>query len=322
MGRKADWGKICPYCISNPADTVDHIFPQFLGGNKTIWACQSCNSLFGHSFEAAVHRDTTPLASMLALCGLRLSRPAVWKKALEDEDGYHLDFDGGQRLLKPSQPIVQKDTQTGSLRVTGDKRRVTAIANGFLRKYPSATIKHTDLTKQVPSPDNFTHALTIGTEIRRLAVKMCVALIKYSYPTLDVIDDRVRAFLLGNAVAEIPVRLAYYDYAVLHELRKPLSHWVYVEGSRQKGAYGVVQLFGCIQLYVVLNRNYDTPAFAFFASLDQPEWKERFEEPGLLNLWEAAKIITTEEQTLGVRGWFNSLNAQVKDAFGTNKYLF
>lgn len=314
--------RICPYCLNNPADTAEHIFPQFLGGKTTIWACRSCNSLFGHSFEAAVHRDLTPIASMLALCGLSLPRPAVWGKALEGVDGQLLDIDAEQRLLKPSRPIVEKDPQTGGFRVTGDKKRVTKIANEFLRRHPGAVAKYTDLTKQVPTPDKLSHALTLGLEIRRLAVKMCAALIEHCYLDLDVIDDTVRAFLLGNAVSEIPVRLAYYDYGPLRELRKPLSHSIYVEGSPHNGAYGIVQLFGGVQLYAVLNRTYDASVFAFFASLDQPDWKERFEQTDVLNLREAPKVITVEEQTIGVRGWLDYLNVQVKDAFGTNRYTF
>ena len=199
---------------------------------------------------------------------------------------------------------------------------MTAIANAFLRKHPGAIAKYTDLTKQVPTPDKLSHELRIGADIRRLAVKMCVALIEHSYRDLDVINDRSRAFLLGDSVSEIPVRMAYYDYGALRELRRPLSQSIYVEGSRRKGAYGIVQFFGCIQLYAVLNPSYDAPVFAFFASLDQPEWKERFEDTSPLHLAEAPKTITTEEQTHGLRGWFDYLNVQVKEAFGTNKYIF
>lgn len=314
--------RICPYCLRNPADTADHIFPQFLEGRRTVWACRSCNSRFGHSFEAAVHRDLTPIASMLALCGLTLPRAAMWEKAVDGEDGQPLDFDAEQRLLKPNRPIVEKNPQTGGFRISGDKKRVTAIANDFLRRHPGAIAKYADQTKQVPTPDKLSHALTIGPDIRRLTVKMCVALIEHGYRDLDVIDDRARHFLLGATVSEIPVRLAYYDYRPLQQLRKPLSHSLYVEASRHNGAYGIVQFFGCVQLYVVLNSAYDTAAFAFFASLDQPGWKERLENVGALHLPEAPKMITADEQTRGVRGWFDYLNVQVKDAFGTNKYIF
>src|SRR5439155_1178377 len=44
---------LCPYCAERPADSDDHVFPQFLGGKATILACTTCNNTFGHSFEAS-----------------------------------------------------------------------------------------------------------------------------------------------------------------------------------------------------------------------------------------------------------------------------
>lgn len=313
--------KNCPYCVLRPADTEEHIFPQFLGGRKTIYACRQCNSTFGHSFEGQVHRDLIPISSMLNLCGLNLPNSVLWVSAVEGEDGQLFDFDTQRCLLKPSRPIIKKHLP-GEFCVVGNKKQVLAITKDFIKRHPKAIATHEDLTKDIPLPEKLSCTLALEVDIRRLAVKMCVALIEYCSPGLDVIDSNTRSFLLGDSVAEIPVRLAYYDYAILRALRKPLSHSIYVEGSSQKGAYGIVQFFGCIQFYVVLNQEFDAPAFSFFSSLNAPEWKEQFVKTELLSLKEAPKVITVQEQSNGIRGWLDYLNVQIKDTFGTNKYLF
>lgn len=56
----------CPYCRSsytaeNPA-TVDHVFPESLGGRATVKACKSCNNnRFGSQVEGALQRPGTLL---------------------------------------------------------------------------------------------------------------------------------------------------------------------------------------------------------------------------------------------------------------------
>jgi hypothetical protein len=70
----------CPY--SEPPFgkfTNDHIFPDFLGGRKSIRVCRDCNSGFGHSFEAKAAAQIKRMQVFVSHSGLDLSRaPATW----------------------------------------------------------------------------------------------------------------------------------------------------------------------------------------------------------------------------------------------------
>ncbi len=82
----------CPYCGGGLADSADHIFPEFLDGSRTIAACRSCNSKFGHTFEARVARALDPIYVQLAVWGVPLPERDRWWRAAYEVDGAHLDL--------------------------------------------------------------------------------------------------------------------------------------------------------------------------------------------------------------------------------------
>src|ERR1019366_7642730 len=75
METPPESAEVCPYS-EPPYDvfTDDHIFPQFLGGRRTIRVCRSCNSFFGHSFEGAASKQLKRLQVFISNFGLDLSR--------------------------------------------------------------------------------------------------------------------------------------------------------------------------------------------------------------------------------------------------------
>ncbi len=50
--------ELCPYSQPTYTEfTDDHIFPQYLGGRRTIRVCKQCNNVFGHTFEGRASRQ-------------------------------------------------------------------------------------------------------------------------------------------------------------------------------------------------------------------------------------------------------------------------
>src|SRR3990172_8897802 len=98
---------ICIYCGLRPADSADHIFPQFLGGKTEIPACRKCNSHFGYTFESAVSSSLAPLTVQLAHMGIKPVKTVVWKRAMQTPEGPWIDISSdGKATL--STPLIEK----------------------------------------------------------------------------------------------------------------------------------------------------------------------------------------------------------------------
>jgi hypothetical protein len=65
---------VCPYCLERPRDSDDHVFPEFLGGTKTVRTYTPCNSEFGHRFEGPVSNDLAPVIVVLSFSGYKHPR--------------------------------------------------------------------------------------------------------------------------------------------------------------------------------------------------------------------------------------------------------
>jgi HNH endonuclease len=88
--------EICPYSESPSGEfSDDHIFPEFLGGHRSIRICRDCNSLFGHSFEARAASQLKRMQVFISHFGLDLTRAcATWPSALVI-DGTAYDLKSG-----------------------------------------------------------------------------------------------------------------------------------------------------------------------------------------------------------------------------------
>jgi hypothetical protein len=164
-----------------------------------------------------------------------------------------------------------------------------------------------------------TFHLNIGPEIRRLAVKMSVGLAALLRPGVKILSEESRCYLLGERPVNVPVRIAYLSYGQLKNLRPPLGHLIFVEADPDnRSAYGVVQLFGTIQLYVMLNDSYSGPRFSLLGSFDTLKGDERFQEITPLTLPVPPQFNTQDAVVRGVNTWKQNLLDEIERAFGTS----
>jgi hypothetical protein len=184
--------------------------------------------------------------------GLRAPKTVVWRQAFKDADGTEYDLDSNLRA-QPSTPLIERD-DVGNVKSAlfhNDKMKRKFIASAEKKGKRVRVIDEPEKTIQIP---NLECQLTTGLDLRRLAVKMAVGTARYLHNTVETLDQEARMFLLGRSKEGPRVLRDVNVHANLESLRDPLAHLVYVEGSRRTSyCYGIVQLYGLIQMYVVLN---------------------------------------------------------------------
>jgi hypothetical protein len=308
----------CPYCRKRERNSDDHIFPDFLGGKRTIRTCKECNDTFGHSVEGLASADLVPLVIVLRSAGLAAPRTVVWRQAFRDADtGVQYDIDSNLEA-RASRPIVEKD-ESGNIKAAyyHDDRMTRQFVAKFERRGRRVVV--TDRPeRKVPFPLlNF--RVTMGTELRRLAVKMAVATADY-FGNTEILDAQGRTFLSGEGV-EAPCTIR--DVSVhpeLEEFRSPLCHLVYVEGNAQnRSCYAVVQFYGLLQLYLLLNAaTYTQRDFAAIATLSPTGgYEERFEAVPPRRLSRPPQYNVFEP---GVKIWEERFNNEARTAFGDKAF--
>jgi hypothetical protein len=132
--------------------------------------------------------------------------------------------------------------------------------------------------------------LNISIEVRRLAVKIAIAAADHMGFSDGLVDEGTKEFLLGRAEKSDRVRLDFAQHEELEKLRPPLSHSVFVKGNSQtRTSYAIVQFYGLLQLYVLLNRGgFAGSDFAIMAFLDIAKgYTESFEQTELFRFPEA-----------------------------------
>lgn len=309
----------CPYCDVRPLTSNDHIFPDFLGGKITIRSCTKCNNTFGHTFEAAVLSDLAPLMVVLRSSGLPAPRYAVWKKATIHQ-GMEIDIDTDLKS-NVSQTCIEKD-EHGAFK--SGTFHSAEVANRSLRGLERAG-KNARITESTLAPlslSELTLRVTIGAEIRRLAVKIGIAAADLMGHRAGVLDGKSRAFLLGDKIeGPAPVRLDFSHYEALQKLRPPLSHNVFVKGNGRTGhCYAVVMFYGFIQLYVILNdTGFKGTDFAVFGFLSPVDSKTAFNDVELISLAKPPQFVTPALAEAGMKKCQGSFQEQAKVVFGDGK---
>jgi hypothetical protein len=123
-------------------------------------------------------------------------------------------------------------------------------------------------------------------------------------------------FLLGRSKEGPRVLRDVNVHANLESLRDPLAHLVYVEGtSRTRSCYGVVQLYGLIQIYVVLNDgSYSGNDFAGVGLLSPiQQYCETFKSVPPMELPRPSGYYFAEECA---RVWGAKFNTELKNVSG------
>ena len=306
----------CPYCVVRPCDSDDHIFPAFLGGRKTTPSCKTCNDRFGHSIEAAVSRDLAPVIVMLSTRGLVAPKLVNWRHAYKDpETGIEYDLDSDLQARR-SDPVVSRDE-------AGNMREVFFHDEKMIKKFITAAEKQGKTTLVIDYPAEprpippLNCELTFGLELRRLAMKMAVALGAHLQNSSGLLDDTGRAFLLSNTAEGKRTIRDVSVYEGLEEQRPPLSHLIYLEGDGAKRyCYGVVQLYGLFQIYLILNQGrYDGGDFAALAILNPPmQYSETFNSVKPLKL--TPPSTRPRSYGPGTAVWSQKFRAQISEVFG------
>lgn len=300
---------LCPYCTDPILElSKDHIFPQFLGGRRRVNCCKTCNSVFGHTFEAGAAKVLQAEHVYISSWGLPLrSADPTWKAAHE-HDGKTYDLSVGETSVRPklSKPVIQYDEE-GNV-VSGefaDKKQGDRFARGLIEK---GKAKRVEIEHVPPASVNLMglgNTIVLGPDLRRLALKMCVAL-STLLPAFDVEEVAEARLFLRNNPASGRVMNTYPAYDVYDDIdsrREALCHVIYVERSQTR-VYGVVQFFGVIQIFCRLGiYGSRSQTAALFASLDPVTGDERFSEVAPLDLAYPPYFIRREEYPRLMEGW-------------------
>lgn len=299
-------GKIlCPYC-GQPIEVYsrDHIFPEFLGGSRTIPACKQCNDIFGSTFEGQAAVMLYGMQVSMSTWGLSFSQTApAWRRAFEHM-GLKFDIliEGAEPKLQLSHPIkeVGKDGKLKAISFGNKKEAERAVNKARKRGHDKAVMQK--LHVEIPAPQ-YPFVFNLGPHVLRTALKMCYAL-STTLPgfTLGEVAN-ARAVLKGDH-GRMPTNVtpAFEVYDSLDAIREPLSHVIYVERG-EAHIYGVVQFFGVVQLFCELGIPQDSATRAArIGILDPITGVERFPEVDLLGL-PAPAVLRGEELSEGAAAW-------------------
>lgn len=306
---------LCPYCEQRERNSDDHIFPEFLGGSATIRACGVCNNTFGHSSEGPLSKDLAPLVVTLRKSGIKAPRYAVWRKAVVyDEKEWSLDTD---LVMRPSRPTIERDGGKIISAHYATEEDAKKLAKHWEKQGKKYRITHRVLPKIELNKSNFN--VTIGVQLRRVAMKMCIAVADYLTVKEELVDSSARDFLLGKLEKSDRTRIDWTIHPALEGLRTPLAHLVFVKGnSNTHRCYGVVQLYGCFQLQLILNeQSYHGPDFACVGKLDPVAgYQEYFGMTDLFGIPEAPVHVPQHTFLAAMRQWQEKFTSECKTAFG------
>lgn len=293
---------MCPYCL-NPIEigSRDHIFPYFLGGHRRIPACKQCNSLFGHTFEGESARILRQFYISLCSWGLPIPNLPMMKAVHVDSKGKPIDLvftpDGPRSRL--SRPEINRDDAgniiSGFARDTKEAKRLAAEISKT-GKFKEIIVEERPLEVDFGT---FKTVTPFGAELRRTALKMCVAVASL----ISGFDPRATASasaLLRNMSADLGTRVSL-DLRIherLDALAVPLAHLIYVEYGRN-GLYGIVQFFGHDQLFCTLSDIRTNEPQAMLGTLDPLTSAEKFETVAPLGISWPRIMFTREEMTKG-----------------------
>lgn len=303
---------LCPFCLKRPANSDDHVFPQFLGGHgAVVRACRVCNNdEFGQRFEASASRTLASLLVGLGCCGVEPSGKPVWRKAVV-QDGLEFDLDGRQKATL-SRPQIETDSN-------GKIIRGTYSGGTKLKKSgPKAPIKVERVSLEVKL-ERAKFSTVLKDECRQLATKMAVNLSLYKRLDRQHIAQPIFDYLGTPAP---PVSTVSWDFRVhdsLDALVPHLSHVIYVCGDpAQRRLFGVVQFFSAFQLYMPLNTTYEGSAVSWLATLNLKTKAEAFADVPSLGIEPAPILVTAEEEAVGQAHWnarFHRRLAEVEDGW-------
>src|SRR6185437_1140199 len=122
---------VCPYSEPPFGEfTDDHVFPDFLGGRRSIRVCRECNNRFGYSFEAKAAEQLKRLQVFVSHFGLDLSRNAATWPAVLKIGGVTYDLKSGPNGVQYelARPVIRRDEKGN---IVGGRARSRSEAKQF-----------------------------------------------------------------------------------------------------------------------------------------------------------------------------------------------
>jgi hypothetical protein len=156
------------------------------------------------------------------------------------------------------------------------------------------------------------HVLVLGPDLKRTALKMCMAL-STMLPGFEINGISDARFYLRSDDSQVSldnILPAYGIYNQIDSRRPALSHVIYVERGTDYLS-GVVQFFGVIQMYCHLgSSNESLEKSALLAWLDPVTGEETFSGTDILNLEEPPLMIRKSEYPYLLKGWVDKFRSE------------
>jgi hypothetical protein len=250
----------------------------------------------------------------LSFFGIRPKKKVIWVGGYESPDGalWDIDSDGNGHLSRPLVETTSDGKRTFKVRSNIEAKRIVA----GLKKRPHKEVVVREEVKKIPAPQP-SFGFRLDENISKLATKMCIGLMRYFDLSQEACLSHSLAFLRGNPIGQVPVRLDFRDYPLFHIDSSPIAHNVYVEADKKDGkTYGVVQFFSSLQLFCQLGYGNVARSFSVAASLNAVSLEERFAHSETLGLVLPFRIISKNEYEKGLMSWASNLKNAIKEQTG------
>ncbi len=285
-------GEACPY--SDPPFgefTDDHVFPQFLGGRRSIRVCRNCNSRFGHSFEGRAARQLKRMQVFISHLGLDLTKaPATWPAALViDDTTYNLKSGPTGVQYELARPIILRN-EAGEI-ISGRSRsrsEAEQTAASLIKKGKARDIQIEEAPAENLNDIKLTVDLCYNDDLYKLSAKLVGNTAISMGREALIRSSGIARYLHGNF--GWGTRVANCDTSAIRALRPSLCHTVYIEFGPQ--SHSVVILFGGMQVYVPLPESEPGAVLGF---LDPITGEESFCEVSPLKIGAPPKTWTEAE---------------------------
>lgn len=215
-------------------------------------------------------------------------------------------------LSKASAHIVRDDEGNIVSREFGSRRDAEKFGEHLIEEGKAKRFEITALPPPAIDLRGLGITLELGPDIKRLALKMCVAVCTLLPAFHHAEVEHARLFLTGaRREGAIDIVLpAYPDHKTLDSRRQPLSHLIYVERARER-VYGVVQFFGVVQMFCRLGLPLaDRPEAALLSSLDPVTREESHSEIEPLQLTEPPFAIWIGDYPRMMQMWLDKFRQE------------
>lgn len=255
----------CIYCGS-PSDrlTDEHVISEGLGCKEVLsqCVCDTCNSTFGHTFEAKAVNDLTFFRNLLRIPGKEGAIPSYRCIGLFNGQQVDVTFSGNGEVIIPSRSAGEKmeATKTEKQYVVFRKGEEHIIERNLRRKHSGL------LWKRLPGDEGkttievraeFDAQVLCSTEMNRTIAKYGFNLMGKVFGLKAVANrfDELRTFIrTGQFADQIPAGIIWDEAKLRHIPRVPPKHvFVLFRDGRKNRVVILISLFSLFPFCVVAN---------------------------------------------------------------------